>query len=336
MSNQMKWPRKPSLSVTPTRIALIVIAAIVLAGAATSFFMVDQTEEGVVLRFGRYNRTVGPGLQTKLPFGLETHETVPVQRVQTMTFGFRTETPGASGQRTQYEESEIPEESVMLTGDLNIVDVEWIIQYRINEPRSWLFNVQDREKTIRDISQSVINQLVGDRSIFDVLGRGRGRIEQDGLDQMNETFQDYGLGIRVTQVRLQNIVPPSGRVQDAFEDVNRAVQDMNRLINEGREEYNRQIPRVRGQAERLVEEAHGYRARRVNEAEGAASRFGSVLEAYNEAPQITRNRLYIETIEQILGNDSDVTLIDRSLQNMLPIFDVNQSALAPGATGETQ
>ena len=336
MSNQMKWPRKPSLSVTPTRIALIVIAAIVLAGAATSFFMVDQTEEGVVLRFGRYNRTVGPGLQTKLPFGLETHETVPVQRVQTMTFGFRTESPGVSGQRTQYEEADIPEESVMLTGDLNIVDVEWIIQYRINEPRSWLFNVQDREKTIRDISQSVINQLVGDRSIFSVLGRGRGRIEQEGLDQMNETLQSYGLGIRVTQVRLQNIVPPSGRVQDAFEDVTRAVQDMNRLINEGREEYNRQIPRVRGQAERLVEEAHGYRARRVNEAEGAASRFGSVLEAYNEAPQITRNRLYIETIEQILGNDSDVTLIDRSLQNMLPIFDVNQSALAPGATGETQ
>ena len=332
----MKWPRKPSLSVTPTRIALIVIAAIVLAGAATSFFMVDQTEEGVVLRFGRYNRTVGPGLQTKLPFGLETHETVPVQRVQTMTFGFRTESPGVSGQRTQYEEADIPEESVMLTGDLNIVDVEWIIQYRINEPRSWLFNVQDREKTIRDISQSVINQLVGDRSIFSVLGRGRGRIEQEGLDQMNETLQSYGLGIRVTQVRLQNIVPPSGRVQDAFEDVNRAVQDMNRLINEGREEYNRQIPRVRGQAERLVEEAHGYRARRVNEAEGAASRFGSVLEAYNEAPQITRNRLYIETIEQILGNDSDVTLIDRCIQIMLPIFDVNQSALAPGATGETQ
>ena len=336
MSNQMKWPRKPSIAVTPTKIALVILAAIVLAGAATSFFMVDQTEEGVVLRFGRYNRTVGPGLQTKLPFGLETHETVPVQRVQTMTFGFRTETPGASGQRTQYEESEIPEESVMLTGDLNIVDVEWIIQYRINEPRSWLFNVQDREKTIRDISQSVINQLVGDRSIFSVLGRGRGRIEQEGLDQMNETLQSYGLGIRVTQVRLQNIVPPSGRVQDAFEDVNRAVQDMNRLINEGREEYNRQIPRVRGQAERLVEEAHGYRARRVNEAEGAASRFSSVLEAYNEAPQITRNRLYIETLEQILGNDSGVTLIDRNLQNMLPLFDITQSAGLSGGTGGTQ
>ncbi|MFP4643983.1 MAG: FtsH protease activity modulator HflK [Spirochaetales bacterium] len=334
MSNEMKVPRKFSFSVTPMRIALVIIAAIVLAGAATSFFMVDQTEEGVVLRFGRYDRTVGPGLQTKLPFGIETHETVAVQRVQTATFGFRTETPGSSGQRTEYEERDIPEESVMLTGDLNIVDVEWIIQYRIDDPRAWLFNVQDREKTIRDISQSVINQLVGDRSIFAVLGRGRGRIEQEGLDQMNEVLQGYELGIRVTQVRLQNIVPPSGRVQDAFEDVNRAVQDMNRLINEGREEYNRQIPRVRGQAERLIEEARGYQARRVNEAEGSASRFTSVLEAYDEAPRITRNRLYIETIEQILSNDSEVTLIDRNLQNMLPLFDITEGNSLPGDNGE--
>ena len=336
MSNEMKFPRKFSISVTPMKIALVIIAAIILAGGATSFFMVDQTAEGVVLRFGRYDRTVGPGLHTKLPFGIETHDTVAVQRVQTATFGFRTETPGSPGQRTQYEETDIPEESVMLTGDLNIVDVEWIIQYRIDDPQSWLFNVQDREKTIRDISQSVINQLVGDRSIFAVLGRGRSRIEQEGLDQMNEVLQGYELGIRVTQVRLQNIVPPTGRVQDAFEDVNRAVQDMNRLINEGREEYNRQIPRVRGQAERLVEEAKGYQARRVNEAEGSASRFTSVLEAYNEAPRITRNRLYIETIEDILGDESDVTLIDRNLQNMLPLFDVTQGSALPGASGETQ
>lgn len=332
---KVKPPNLP-FKVTPGRIIAIVVALLVIVGATTTFFMVDQTEQAVVLRFGQYSRTAGPGLQTKLPFGIETNHNVPVQQVQTKTFGFRTEAPGVSGQRTQYAATNFPEESVMLTGDLNIVDVEWIIQYRINEPRNWLFNVQDREKTIRDISQSVINQLVGDRSIFDVLGAGRGRIETEGLAQMNEVFDSYKLGVNVTQVRLQNIVPPAGRVQDAFEDVNRAVQDMNRLINEGREQYNREIPRVRGQAERLIEEAHGYRARRVNEAEGAASRFTSVLEAYSEAPQITRNRLYIETMEQVFNNEAGVTLIDRNLQNVLPFLNLGDGGLGIAPTGGSE
>lgn len=312
-------------AVTPKRIVLAIIVIAVVATASTSIFMVDQTEQAVVLRFGRYHRTEGPGLQTKLPFGIEQNHNVPVQQVQTQTFGFRTEAAGVSGQRTQYAAGDIPEESVMLTGDLNIVDVEWIIQYRISEPRDWLFNVQDREQTIRDISQSVINQLVGDRAIFDVIGSQRGRIETEGLAQMNEVFNSYELGITVTQVRLQNIVPPSGRVQSAFEDVNRAVQDMNRLINEGRQEYNRQIPQVRGQAERLVEEASGYRARRVNEAQGDSDRFLAVLDAYNEAPQLTRNRLFIEAMETIFNGENRVRVIDSSLGNVLPILNLQET-----------
>lgn len=317
--------------VTPTRVIVVAIVVLVAAVAVTSIYEVDQTEQAVVMRFGNYVRTEGPGLQTKLPFGIEENYNVPVQQVQTQTFGFRTESAGVSGERTQYSETEFPEESIMLTGDLNIVDVEWIIQYRITEPRDWLFNVEEREKTIRDISQSTINQLVGDRSIFNVLGSQRARIEQEGLAQMNETFDSYQLGISVSQVRLQNIVPPSGRVQDAFEDVNRAVQDMNRLINEGRQDYNREIPRVRGQAERLLQEAEGYASRRINEAEGGSDRFNAIFEAYQEAPQITRNRLYIEAMESIFDDENEIQVIDRELQNLLPIMNLQGNLQGAGS-----
>ncbi len=324
-----KKKRKPK-GLSPFSVVMIVIVVVFIAGGSTTVFSVDQTEEAVILRFGQYHRTMGPGLRWKLPFGIEENYNVPTQQVQTMNFGFRTISPGDSTRRTVYSDQRFPEESVMLTGDLNIVDVEWIIQYRINDPRQWLFNVEEREQTIRDISQSVINQLVGDRTIFDVIGSERARIETEGQIAMNDFFNEYGLGIRVTQVRLQNIVPPVGRVQDAFEDVNRAVQDMNRLINEGREEYNREIPRVRGEAERLVEEARGYRARRINEATGDRDRFLEVFAAYAEDPVRTRRRLYIETMDAIFRNHEGLTLVDRTLENILPILNI------PGAAGATQ
>ncbi len=330
MSNESSPQRTLPKGVRPITVVAILVVLLVAAGGSTTVFSVDQTEESVILRFGQYNRTMGPGLRWKLPFGIEDNYNVPTQQVQTMNFGFRTAQAGESGRRTVYSDQRFPEESVMLTGDLNIVDVEWIIQYRINDPRQWLFNVEEREQTIRDISQSVINQLVGDRTIFDVIGSERARIETEGQIQMNDFFNEYGLGIRVTQVRLQNIVPPVGRVQDAFEDVNRAVQDMNRLINEGREEYNREIPRVRGEAERSVEEARGYRARRINEATGDTDRFLEVLSAYSEDPERTRRRLYIETMEAIFRNHDNLTLIDRTLENVLPILNI------PGAAGAIQ
>lgn len=328
MSNENTPKRKSPRGIRPFTIAAILIVIVFVAAGSTTVFSVDQTEEAVILRFGAYNRTMAPGLRWKLPFGIEENYNVPTQQVQTMNFGFRTARTGQSGQRTEYSDQRFPEESVMLTGDLNIVDVEWIIQYRINDARQWLFNVEEREQTIRDISQSVINQLVGDRTIFDVIGSERARIETEGQIQMNESFNEYGLGIRVTQVRLQNIVPPVGRVQDAFEDVNRAVQDMNRLINEGREEYNREIPRVRGEAERLVEEARGYRARRINDATGDRDRFLEVFSAYSEDPVRTRRRLYIETMDAVFRNNENLTLIDRTLENVLPILNIPQAAAA--------
>ncbi len=319
-----------TIRVTPGKIVAAVVVILAIAGAFTSFFVVDQTEQAVVTRFGRVVRLESPGLHFKLPFGIEENHNVPTQRVQTMPFGFRTEQPGV---RSQYVDRDFPEESVMLTGDLNIVDVEWIIQYRIVEPEAWLFNVEDRHGTIWDISKSVMNELVGDRAIFDVLGAGRGEIQVEALEMMNDFFDEYGLGITVTQVELQDVLPPAGSVRQAFEDVNRAQQDMNRLINEARRERNRVLPRVQGEADRIVEEARGYASRRVNIAEGEADAFRSVHAAYQEAPEVTRRRLYIETVEELLADASNVTIVDRSLQNVLPFLDLTRQPVDAAQAG---
>jgi membrane protease subunit HflK len=212
----------------------------------------------------------------------------------------------------------------MLTGDLNIVDVEWIIQYRIVDARAWLFNVQERVKTIRDVSQSVINLLVGDRAILNVIGPERTSIEEQGTVLMNETLKRYNMGISIIAVKLQNIVPPKG-VQAAFEDVNKAIQDMNRLINEGKEAYNKEIPKAQGEADRLVQVAQGYAAERVNKAKGDVSRFNSVYDEYRKAPDVTRKRLYYEMIEEVFKDSEGTNLIDRRFNNFLPMKNLDSA-----------
>jgi membrane protease subunit HflK len=278
--------------------------------------MVDQSEQAVVLTFGKFSRITGPGLNMKAPFGIEKNYNVPTQIIQTMPFGYRTERPGIE---TVYSSGDYPEESLMLTGDLNIIDVQWAIQYRIVDPRAWLFNVEYKDQTIRDISQSVLNLLVGDRTILSVLGSERSNISQQAQTLMNKNFDLYGLGIQVTTVQLKNIVPPKGEVQDAFEDVNKAEQDMERLINEGLEEYNREIPKARGQAAQAIQVAEGYAAERVNQARGDVARFLSVYDEYKEAKEATRSRLYIEMMEDIFSDPQGTDLIDRGLDNFLPL-----------------
>jgi len=309
-------------NVTPIRgpikavtIVLIVIAVAIIALFSTSFFVVDQTEQAVVLTFGKFSKIAEPGLHFKMPLGIQQNFNVRTRVVQTEQFGFRTAQAGVT---TRYEDRTYPEESTMLTGDLNIVDVEWIIQYRISDPKAWLFKVEDRSKTIRDISQSVINMLVGDRTILDVMGSQRVEIEQAGIQLMNSTLKGYDLGIDIIAVKLQNIVPPKG-VQAAFEDVNKAIQDMNRLISEGKEAYNKEIPKATGQADALVQIAKGYASERVNRANGDVARFKAVYEEYRKAPDVTRDRLYYEMIESVFADEKGVELIDSSLGNFLPI-----------------
>jgi membrane protease subunit HflK len=301
--------------VTPGIVIGVLAAIFFVIMLFTSFYIVDQTEQGVVLRFGKFVRLTEPGLNSKLPFGIERKYTVPTQVVRKEEFGFRTEHAGVT---TVYSEIDYPEESVMLTGDLNIVDVEWIIQYRIVDPYNWLFAVEDQKKTIRDISQSVINLLVGDRAILDVIGAERANIEQLAQDMMNKHFASYDLGIRVTTVKLQNIVPPKGAVQAAFEDVNKAIQDRSRLINEGKQAYNEAIPRAKGEAEQLVQQAEGYAVQRVNRAHGDVARFEAVLAEYRKNPQVTRTRLYYEMFEDVFKDAEGTDLIDKNLKNFVP------------------
>ncbi|MDR0312052.1 MAG: FtsH protease activity modulator HflK [Treponema sp.] len=296
-------------------IGIIVIAVIIFLG--TSFYIVDQAEQAVVTRFGKYLTTTGPGLRYKLPFGIDRTYIVNTSRVMTEEFGFRT--VSRSGRTPAYTIDNST--ATMLTGDLNMVVVEWVIQYRIADPFAWTFNVYDRERTIQDVSRSVINMLVGDRAIMDIMGVERSNIELRAEEYMNETFTSFGLGIRVIAVKLQNIDPPVA-VQDAFDDVNRAIQDMNRLINEGQQAYNEQIPRTRGEADRMIQVAEGYATERVNHAYGDVARFNAVYEEYRLSSDVTRRRLYYEMIEDVFKDLRGTTVIDRNLDNFLPLMNL--------------
>jgi membrane protease subunit HflK len=312
-----KW-----LSPVMVLLALAVIVVVILLG--TSVYIVDQTEEAVVTRFGRHIATKGPGLQFKLPFGIDRAYKVNIKTVQTEQFGFTTVKTGISSTYASQTK-----ESTMLTGDLNIVDVEWIIQYRIVDPVAWVFNVMERTLTIQDVSRSIINMLVGDRAIMDIMGPERSAIESAGTELMNETFRGYGLGIDVIAVKLQNIDPPAG-VQEAFDDVNKAEQDMNRLINEGQQVYNAEIPRTRGEREQIVQEAQGYKTERINKANGDVARFNAVYEEYRLAPEVTRQRLYYEMMEEVFKDDDGTVILDRNFDNFLPLRNLDSRRSSGG------
>jgi membrane protease subunit HflK len=317
-------PQNAAKLLNPKHITVVIIVILVLIFLGTSVFIVDQTEQAVITRFGRYIATRGPGLQFKLPFGIDQNYTVNVRTVQTQEFGFSTLRGGSIP--TYAARSE---ESTMLTGDLNIIDVEWIIQYRVVDPRAWVFNVNERVPTIRDVSRSVINMLVGDRAIMDIMGIERSAIEAAGTDLMNETFRGYGLGIDVIAVRLQNVTPPRG-VQEAFEDVNKAMQDLERLINEGQQAYNEEIPKARGEADRLIQIARGQATERVNRARGDVARFNAVYDEYRRSPDVTRQRLYYEMMEEVFRQDKGTVIIDHNLRNFLPLMNIGGASAGGG------
>jgi membrane protease subunit HflK len=317
---------------TLTKAGLIVGGILLLILLFTSVFIVDQAEEAVITRLGKYYVTRGPGLQIKLPFGIDRNHTVNVKAVQTAQFGFTTVRSGIS---SAYATGKT-KEATMLTGDLNIVEIEWIIQYRITDSKAWVFNVMERERTISDVSRSVINMLVGDRAIMDIMSPERSAIEAAGTDLMNETFRSYGLGIYVIAVKLQNIDPPAGSVQQAFDDVNKAIQDMNRLINEGMQVYNEEIPKARGEAERMVLIAQGYASERVNRAKGDVARFNSVYDEYRRSPDVTKQRLYYEMVEEVFKDEKDMTIIDRNLKNFLPMLNVSGAIATQSSQSSAQ
>ncbi|MBR2280989.1 MAG: FtsH protease activity modulator HflK, partial [Spirochaetales bacterium] len=265
---------RKSFRFSPKLLILALIVIVAFVALSTGFFVVDQTEQAVILRFGKYLKTVGPGLQFKIPFGVDSSYNVETQTVQTMSFGYRATTTGnTSGSATSYNYSKYTAESTMLTGDLNIVDIQWIVQYRIDDPYKWLFNLNNPKTTISDISRSVMNQLVGDLPILSIMTSERTSMEVEAQEQLQAALDAFDMGVKIVTVKLQDIVPPAGDVQDAFEDVNKAIQDMNKYINQGKENYNSIIPAAEGEASKIIQEAQGYAAERVNSATGDVARF---------------------------------------------------------------
>jgi modulator of FtsH protease HflK len=293
-------------------VALFLIAVLCL----TSYYTVPADSEGVVLRFGKFLKTVEPGLHFKLPFLIDRVTVLPTRRQLKLEFGFTT--PGLLTNSIQASE-EPDQEKSMVTGDLNAALVEWVVQYRIEDPRQYLFDVRSPGETLRDLSEAAMREVVGDRTVDELITIGRQEIEVEALSRMQELSRRYHLGIRVDQVQLKNVNPPS-QVQASFNEVNRAQQDRENAINIANGEYNKVVPKAKGEADQKIRAAEGYRFKRVNEAEGDVAAFTAVLQQYVKAPEITRKRLYLETMSEILPQTGQKIIVDEALRQLLPIL----------------
>lgn len=306
--------RPPNISLKT--IGLIVIGVVLIAFAMSLWFTIETEEVGVVMRFGKYVRTVNPGLNFKLPFGIDRVIKVPVERQLKLEFGFRTSTPGV---RTQYSSRNYQEESLMLTGDLNAAQVEWIVQYRIQDPFKFLFRSRNAVPTFRDINEAMMREVVGDRTVDEVLTVGRQDVASSVAVKLQELSNQYELGLKVVQVVLQDVNPPES-VKPAFNEVNEAQQEREKLINQAKSEYNKVIPRAKGEAEKTIEEAKGYALARVNNARGEASKFNAVFNEYAKAKEVTRQRIYLETMDDILSKVGRKLITDQKATGILPLF----------------
>ena len=296
-------------------IAIAIIIAVILF---SSWFTVETNSVGVVLRFGKYVRTAGPGLNFKLPYGIEKVYDVPVQRQLKLEFGFRSEVPGI---RTQYSQKGYKEESLMLTGDLNAVVVQWIVQYRIDNPYNYLFKVRNATQTFRDMNEAIMREVVGDRTVDEVLTVGREDVAATATKMLQAMANQYKMGIRVAQVVLQDVTPPE-QVKPAFNAVNEAQQEKEQLINQALANYNRAIPKAKGEASRTIQVAKGYAISEINTAEGNADRFNKMFNAYMSAKDVTYQRIYLNAMADILSKAKLV--ISDGKATTLPILPLNQ------------
>ncbi len=311
-------PKMPKLPAGGLRIIIIaIIAVIVLTG---SIYTVQPEEVAVVIRLGRVVGETGPGLHFKIPLGVDKVMKVPVQRQLKQEFGFETLQPGV---RSQFSSRGHEGESNMLTGDLNAVVVEWVVQYRVVDPYNYMFKVRNVTETFRDMSEAVMREVVGDRTVNEVLTVGRQEIE-DLVKQNLQTLNDqYETGIRVDQVVLQDVNPPDP-VKPSFNEVNQAEQERERLINEAQSEYNKVIPRSEGEALQTIQQAEGYALDRVNRSEGDAARFEALYSEYRKAPEVTRTRIYLETMENLLNQAGKKIVIDDEVEGLLPLMNLQQ------------
>ena len=302
-------------------IGVVFLVLLILLGS--TLYSVGPDEQGVIQRFGKYVRTTEPGLHMKLPFGIESAKKVKVKFIFKSEFGFRTLKAGV---RTVYSKSNFLGESLMLTGDLNLAVVEWIVQYRIKDAREYLFNVRDAEETLRDISEAVMREVVGDRSVSEVLTTGRMEVATEVQLRLQKILDTYGSGIKVGTVKLQDVNPPD-MVKPAFNDVNESKQEKEQMINQAWEYYNKAIPLAKGEAKKQIQSAEGYAMNRINRAKGDAANFLDVWRAYNSSKEVTRKRLYLETLNEILPQAKEKYIFDESQEGLLPFLQLGKGGL---------
>ncbi len=299
----------------------IALVAFTVFGLWTTYYTVPSDSVAIVQRFGKYLKEVPPGLHFKLPIGIDTATIVPVKRQLKQEFGFAT--PGAEDSEQAVRPRNAVLETQMVTGDLNAALVEWVVQYRVYDPVRFLFEVREPKETLRYVSESVMREVVGDRTVDEVITIGRQDIEINALAKMQALATKYTMGISIDQVQLKNINPPKP-VQESFNEVNQAQQEKEKLINQARRDYNKVIPLAEGEKDQRIREADGYRIKRINEAEGDASRFNALLAQYVQAPEVTRRRIYIETMEEILPRSQSRIIIDKEASGILPLLNLDK------------
>lgn len=304
---------------SPRWLILAPLAVILAYGAMSSFYTVSPESVAVVQRFGKFQQTANPGLHFKLPFGIDTATILPVRRQLKLEFGFGT--PNATNPNQTGADPSL--ERDMVTGDLNAAQVEWILQFSISSPKDYLFNLRNPGSTLRDLTESVMREVVGDRTVDEVLTIGRTEIESEALLRLKAVLATLNMGVSAEQIQLKNVHPP-GPVQRSFDEVNRAQQEREQMINEANGEYNRVIPKAKGTAEQRISAAEGYAVRRINEAEGDVTRFRQLLEQYDKAPAITRQRLYLETMNEVLPKLGPKVIIDEDAKQFLPLMNLNK------------
>lgn len=319
----VKWIKeryKFSPSSTRRPVVLLIVLALLVIGALNSYYTVDPQETAVVLRFGKFIKTADAGLHFKIPFGIETVRKVVTGRVLQREYGYRTVQPDV---RSRFAEKGYEEESLMLSGDLNVVNLQWTVQYKIKDPVQFLFRLQGVEATLDDISESVVRRIAGNRFADDVLTVGRASIADQAKVEIQEIMDSYYTGLQIVTVKLQNVNPPNA-VKAAFNEVNEARQEKERMINEAQQAYNQKVPKAMGEARQAVNQAEGYALERVNRSEGEVKRFMDILAEYEKASDVTRRRMYLESFEALAARIDHLYVIDEGQKGILPLLDLNR------------
>jgi membrane protease subunit HflK len=295
----------------------VIAIFILFIGVTGSYYTVEPDEEAVVIRLGKHLENTQPGLHMKIPFGIDNVMKVKTKIVHQAEFGFRT--MNTSSRRTTYSTQNFDVESLMLTGDLNVAEVQWVVQYQISDPFKFIFKTSEPITNIRDAAESIMRRVVGDKLVTEVLTTGRIEIATDARMLMQEVLDKYDMGVSIKSIKLQDVNPPRV-VQASFNDVNAAKQEQEKMLNQAEESYNRIIPEARGKADQLIQEAQGFASSTINRAHGDAERFTSIAKAYRKAPSITRKRIYIDTMEAIFKDLKDITIVDSKVKGLLPVF----------------